>query len=108
MIIKLTNGNTHYINKLDDFKEVVETEVYEAIEEIYNNGNEPNLREQYESLQQEFESYEASNDSYYSCLNDTLNAIDELEEYITDSKRIHKDKILKTLSNIRENIYNEI
>jgi hypothetical protein len=87
MIIKLKNGDTHYINKLDDFKEVVEPEIYDAIQEFINynfiNNQEDEEKDNCISeLEDDLAESEAIRDEYYSILNTASNKIRDLTFYL--------------------------
>lgn len=101
MIIKLENGDIHYINKLDDFKEVVEPAIYEAIEEFVNNSNEiiqENLEdEKYDEigeLENDLSESEDIKDEYYSILNTVSDKIRDLTSYLEENINSEESNVI--------------
>lgn len=90
MVIQLQNKKTYIINDIKDLKEIVDPEVFEAIEYFIENGEDRNLQEQFNNLQEEFNSYEATNESLRDCLLDTQNVLEELKKKLNNTKRINK------------------
>lgn len=122
MIIKLKNGDTHYINKLDDFKEVIEPEIYEAIEELVekhdgsveiDNLTEKlsdaeetinQMNDRLDSLYGDLESAEEDRDKYYNSLNSIHSCLEDVIDMILDRKVANVD-IIDKLQSIRNKIY---
>lgn len=84
MVIKLKNGEIHYINKLDDFKEVVNLEIFDAIEEFINDNFINNQEDEEKDnciseLEDDLAESESIRDEYYSILNTASNKIRDIE-----------------------------
>lgn len=102
MLIKLKNGNTHYISKLDDFEEVVEPAIYKAIEEFI--GSEiasDNKDSEIEDLEEELSSTEDSRDYYCSLVENTNEEIKELINYVKkEDNTLNKEGVLDKIEDI--------
>lgn len=109
MLIKLENGNTYYINKLDDFEEIVEPAIYEAIEEFVDQEYDKEDAEKDNSIENlEDENYrlEDKNDELRSMMETTDDKVKELIDYIGNEVGEMKGKevlnhILEGLEHIR-------
>lgn len=63
------------------------------------------LKDDYEFLKTEFDSYE---ESLEKLVHDTMSVLDEVVEDIRTAKRLNKKKLLEKLENLRREIYNEL
>ena len=95
-----------YINKVEDLRDKVSEDMYEAIESLVLNAGEYN-DSQYRNLKEEFEAYESMLDDYrHSCfeincvLEEYEKKLNKLYDYISDAKRMNRDKMLKVLQEV--------
>lgn len=95
-----------YINKVEDLRDKVSEDMYAAIESLVLNAGEHSDAE-HRNLQEEFEAYESMLDDYRrSCfeincvLEEYEKKLNELYDYISDAKRMNRDKMLKVLQGI--------
>lgn len=102
------NNNTEIVNSFNDCTSLLNPEIAEAIEYFHENGDDSDLVQQHKNLQEEFNCYEASNESYHSCLNEVLDVAEKLKEKIEDTKRLNRAEIIEYLENIINTICNEI
>ena len=63
-------GQVAYITRMDDFRDYMEPEVYEAVRKAFENGCDGGLRQEYEELQAETE---------YDILEDEVEDIDAVQ-----------------------------
>lgn len=107
-----------YVNKVEDLRDKVSEDIYEVIEHL-SSVDTRDIEEKYFNLQDEFEVYEQMLESYRSSFNEILdlvdkfdNTLDELYDYVSDSKRIDRKKILSSLKGIDvlliKNIINQL
>jgi hypothetical protein len=126
MVIKLKNGEVHYINKLDDFKEVVEPELYNAVEEFVENSISEHdgsieidnltielantediinqMDDQLDSLYGDLESAEEDRDKYHDSLDSVYKDLEDVVDMVLDRKVANVD-IIDKLQSIRNKIY---
>lgn len=95
-----------YINKVEDLRDKVSEDLYAAVEGLISDAGEYNDTE-YRNLQEEFEAYEAMLDDYrhsffeVNCiLEEYEKKLNKLYDYISDAKRINRDKILQVLHEV--------
>ena len=105
-MVIIHEGKPEIVNNKQDCLNLINPELKEAIEgfDIEEELNRDGGRD----FQAEFKSYEMSNESYYSCLTDTLWELGLLEENIENAKRLNREDILKTVRHLIETINNEI
>lgn len=108
-VIRLQNGRTEVLDGIRDLEGLVEDEIFEAITYFFENHDNETLQDEYDSLEQEFKSYEASNDSYYSCLNDLNYQVEKILNTLEDTdKKLNRKELIKLISAISNDINNEI
>ena len=95
-----------YINKVEDLWDKVSEDMYAAIESLVINSGEYSDSE-YRNLQDEFETYEVMLDDYrhsffeVNCiLEEYEKKLNKLYDYISDTKRMNRDKILQVLHEV--------
>lgn len=95
-----------YVSKTDDLRGKINDDLFECVETLVNNDDD-NLQYQYDCLKEEFCSYEHTLDSYTSDMFDTqteleqmIEKIDELWDYISDAKRLNRDTLKDMLKKI--------
>lgn len=107
-----------YVNKVEDLRDKVSEDIYEVIEHL-SSVDTRDIEEKYFNLQDEFEVYESMLENYRSSFNEILdlvnkfdNELDELYDYVSDTKRINRKEILSSLKNIEieliKNIINKL
>ena len=109
MVITYNNKTETILDKNDLFNLLKsnEPEMAKALEDI-NIDRYINLKEKYESLDEEFRSYESTNESLESCLNEVQDVIISLSNKVKNAKRLDREEIVKYLDNIVKTINNEI
>ena len=95
-----------YINKVEDLRDKVSEDMYAAIESLVLNAGEYS-DSQYRNLKEEFEAYESMLDDYrhicfeINCvLEEYEKKLNKLCDYISDAKRMNRDKMLKVLQEV--------
>lgn len=105
MMYYLNNGNI--INNMESLQGNVTDDVYEAIEGLHNDEiNE--IKKDVQHYKFEKENYELRFDDAKSQLYDAQRTIDDLIDYIKDSKRINRNKILDYALELQNAIENGI
>lgn len=111
--IKLNNGRNVIIGSERDVLEVIqETLGYDfadAVKHVFDSTDEVEKYKKYAEIEsQEKESYEASLESINNALYEALEKIEELENYLADSKRISKNAVCEILTQIHRVINAEL
>ena len=103
-----------YVNKVEDLRDKVSEDLYQAIEHLTTVESE-SIEEDYENLKVEFEAYESMLDDYNSAFNEIINLVDKFDkelnnlyDYVSDSKRINREKILSSLKDIEVDLIEKI
>ena len=68
-------GQVSYITRMDDFRDYMEPEVYEAVRKAFENGCDGGLRQKYEELQAEYDELQTE----YDILEDEMRDIDAVQ-----------------------------
>ena len=68
-------GQVAYITRVDDFRDYMEPEVYEAVRKAFENGFDGGLRQEYEELQAEYDELQTA----YDILEDEVGDIDAVQ-----------------------------
>ena len=68
-------GQVAYITRMDDFRDYMEPEVYEAVRKAFENGCDGRLRQEYEELQAEYDELQTE----YDILEDEVGDIDAVQ-----------------------------
>lgn len=103
MMYYLNNGEI--VQRIEDLENVLDESTYKAVEGLSNEYL-SEATEDLEYYKYEKEHYELRFDDVKSQLFDAQRLVENLEEYLTDSKRINRSKIIeyvKDLSKIIEN-----
>lgn len=66
------------------------------------------LSDELSCLEDEFTNYERQNDEYHDCILDNAEAIRELINKVNDSKRLNKSELVKSLTEIYDNLWAEV
>lgn len=103
-----------YVNKIEDLRDKVSEDLYEAVEHLTTVESE-SIEEDYGNLKAEFEAYESMLDDYNSAFNEIINLVDKFDkelnnlyDYVSDSKRINREKILSSLKDIEVDLIEKI
>ena len=103
-----------YVNKVEDLRDKVSEDLYQAIEHLSTVEVE-SYEEDYWNLKEEFEAYEGMLDSYNSAFNEIINLVDKFDkelnnlyDYVSDSKRISREKVLSSLKDIEVDLIEKI
>ena len=105
MMYYLDNGNI--INSIEGLQDNVSNDIYNAIEGLHNEVIN-NINDDLECCKYELNSYELRLDDTKSQLHDAKNTIEELEEYILNSKRINRNVIIEYIKGLKSSIENGI
>lgn len=68
-------GQVAYITRVDDLRDYMEPEVYEAVRKAFENGFDGGLRQEYEELQAEYDELQTA----YDILEDEVGDIDAVQ-----------------------------
>ncbi len=105
MMYYLNNGNI--INNMESLQGNVTDDVYEAMEGLHNEEvNEVKKDMQYYKYEKEH--YELRFDDAKSQLYNAQRVIEELKDYIKDSKRVNRNTILEYILELQNTIENGI
>lgn len=105
MMYYLNNGNI--INNMESLQGNVTDDVYEAMEGLHNEEvNE--IKKDMQYYKYEKENYELRFDDTKSQLYDSQRIVEELKNYIKDSKRINRNTILEYILELQNTIENGI
>ena len=103
-----------YVNKVEDLRDKVSEDIYDAIECLVEEGNDE-IHEKYEILKDEFEVYESELENLRSAYNEIKDLVDKFEEeldnlyeYVEDTKRMNRDKILNSIKKVEIELINNI
>lgn len=103
MLYYLNNGEI--VQRIEDLENVLDESTYKAVKGLSNESI-SEATEDLEYYKYEKEHYELRFEDAKSQLFDAQKLVEDLEEYLTDSKRINRNKIIeyvKDLSKIIEN-----
>lgn len=73
-------GQVAYITRIDDFRDYMEPEVYEAVRKAFENGCDGGLRQEYEELQAEYDELQ----TVYSILEDEADTVDCIRDELSE------------------------
>lgn len=103
-----------YVNKVEDLRGKVSEDIYEVIEHLIAT-NEDSYEEDYWNLEKEFNVYESELENFRVSFNEILSLVDkfdnelcELYDYVSDAKRINREKILSSLKKIEVELISNI
>ena len=101
MMYYLDNGNI--INSIEGLQDNVSNDIYNAIEGLHNEVVN-DINENLECCKYELNCYELRLDDTKSQLYDANNILQELEEYILNSKRINRNVIIEYIKGLKSSI----
>ena len=91
MVVKLDNGEVYNITRLEDFREVLEPELYNAVENYISNNYDKRIAE----LKQTIEAYKEG-------ITEAKNDMTKVNDYV-------RNHLSETISNLRDiEYYNEL
>ena len=103
-----------YVNKVEDLRGRVSEDVYEEIECLFEELD-SETSDEYKNLKAEFEAYEWELDHIKSAYNEIKDLVDKFEEeldnlynYVEDTKRINRDKILSSIKKVEVELISDI
>ena len=105
MLYYLNNGMI--VNSIEGLQNNIDDDIYDAVEGLYNEEIN-NIKKDVEHYKYEKEHYEIRLDDAKSQLYDAQRTIEELEDYILDSKRINRNTILEYVRDLKLSIENGI
>lgn len=111
MSVVCVNNDVHVIMEDSDITEIIDKYCGSELSRIVANKIiEMDAEKLYakEIAATDADAYLSDLESKESCLHDILDIVEELEDYITESKRINKDKIRERIQEIERLIGNEI
>jgi predicted nuclease with TOPRIM domain len=73
-------GQAAYVTRLDDFREYMEPEIYEAVQKAFENGFDGRLRQEYEELQEDYKDLQREYDQLECEVGDIEEVQEELDE----------------------------
>lgn len=76
-------GQVAYITRIDDFRDYMEPEVYEAVQKAFENGCDGGLRQEYEELQSVYKELQLD----YSKLENEAGDIDCVRDELNECER---------------------
>lgn len=98
-------GSVHYVTRLDDFRELMEPSVYEALEEMVSSGY-PDANE-YEELETEYNELLAEHEALeeeYEELEDAAMELDKCKDKLLEAKE-KLDGAKKSIKRIVDDVY---
>lgn len=105
MMYYLNNGEI--VQRIEDLENVLDESTYKAVKGLSNECI-SEATEDLEYYKYEKEHYELRFDDAKSQLFDAQRLVEDLEEYLTDSKRINRSKIIEYVKNLSKIIENGI
>ena len=109
--IKLPNGNTELVTEnrhlIDIAEEFIGYDFAKAIEKISKTAS---AESQYaeKKFKSDMEAYEISLDSYNTTIHDMSDVLEKIETYVSNSKRISRDKLIEFMKFFRSEINNRL
>lgn len=102
-------GQVAYITRIDDFRDYMEPEVYEAVRKAFEDGCDGGLRQEYEELKSEYEELQSD----YSILEDEADDIDGVRDELDeceeqrDSIQEKYDTLTQCIKDLIEQYYQQ-
>lgn len=96
-----------YVNNVEDLRDKISEDMYELIEHLIATEND-SLEEDYCNLKDELEVYEYELESFRSSFNEILSLVNklnkelgELYDYVSNTKRINREKIFNSIKKVK-------
>jgi len=103
--LQLSDGTYEYTRSVEDLKNLITnrlgSDVGYEIQELIEQADYTSRK-----VETDLDSYESSLESWNCAGNDILDIIDNLKSYISDAKKIDRDKLLSSLERIEREINN--
>lgn len=99
------------LTKVEDITDILaENGLYEISAVVIDMADETssNLSDELNCLKDEFMNYEQQNEIFHDCIRDNAEAIRELINKVNDSKRLNKSELVKSLTEIYDNLWAEV
>lgn len=98
-------GQVAYITRMDDFRDYMEPEVYEAVRKAFENGCDGGLRQEYEDLRSAYDELQSD----YDLLEDEADDIDTVRDELEDceEERDTLQEKINTLTHRIEELINQ-
>lgn len=103
MVVQLSDGKVYVVTDMEDVRELVDPELFEAIVELTNNKYdtyEDELEEEIDNLKDDVKGYDNSCYSMRSAISEAVENIERLVNYILEAKKLDRDKLIKELNGI--------
>lgn len=109
-VVSTPQGNKAITSMTDVIDILVENNLKELASFVDDNIQYKILATEAEllNLKDEFDSYAAQNETYHDCIRDTAEAILNILNGISNSKRLNKSELVKRLNQIFDNLWNEV
>lgn len=108
-VVSTPQGNK-IILSMSDLTDILDVNgLHEITEFISDNLNIKRLEceAELQNANDELDSYVMQNQEYHDCIVDTANSIEEVINSINDNKRLNKSELVKRLTEIHENLWEE-
>lgn len=92
-------GQVAYITRIDDFRDYMDPEVYEAVRKTFEDGCNGGLRQEYEELKSAYEELQSD----YSILEDEAGDIDDVQDEL-DKCEEQRDSIQEKYDTFKRRI----
>jgi len=96
MVVQLNDGKVYVVSCMEDIRELIDPELYEAIEELTESKNDT-YDYQISNLEDEIKGYDNECYSMRGAISETVEQIERLINYIDNAKRLDKDKLINDL-----------
>lgn len=96
MVVQLNNGKVYVVTDMEDVRELVDPELFEAIVELTGDKNDT-YDYQISNLEDEIKGYDNECYSMRGAISEGLEMIERLINYIDNAKRLDRDKIINDL-----------
>lgn len=94
-------GQVAYITRMDDFRDYMEPEVYEAVWKAFENGCDGGLRQKYEELQAEYDELQTEHDILEDEMRD-IDAVQAEREKCEEERDALQEKVDTLTHHIKE------
>lgn len=101
------NETQNYVRKIEDLEEVVSEDIYKAIKGL-NDEEATEIAENMERVQYDKNVYESRFEDAKNQLFDAQRLVEDLIDYIENSKRVNRNKILDYAEELKNCIENGI
>ena len=104
-----STGKSIPLFTLEDLRDHISDEVYQAITELIDPDVIKDLEADIKSLEMDLDSYSEDIRVYRDCINEGVEIVDRLLDELSDrSKKINRGNIISGLRELRERLYKEL